>query len=119
LFSSLKLADSWLNFYDIFNLDLNAELVTLSACQTGLSKVFAGDELVGLMRGFLYAGVPSLIVSLWAVNDRSSSEFMKLLYRRLTDGGRKRAALREAQLALKEAYPNPYYWAPFVLMGKP
>jgi tetratricopeptide (TPR) repeat protein len=119
LFSSLKLADSWLNFYDIFNLELTADLVTLSACQTGLNKVFAGDELVGLMRGFLYAGAPSLIVSLWAVHDQSSAEFMKLLYRRLTAGNQKRAALREAQLALRESYPNPYYWAPFVLMGKP
>jgi len=119
LFSSLKLAHSWLNFYDLFHLDLQAELVTLSACQTGVNKIFAGDELVGLMRGFLYAGAPSLVLSLWAVNDRSTAELMGALYSQLIQGHSARSALREAQLAIRERYPHPYYWAPFVLMGRP
>jgi CHAT domain-containing protein len=119
LFSALKLANSWLNFYDIFHLQLQAELVTLSACQTGVNKVFAGDELVGLMRGFMYAGAPSLIVSLWAVNDRSTAELMGALYSYLNQGHSARSALRQAQLTVRQKYPHPYYWAPFVLMGRP
>lgn len=119
LFSALKLADSWLNFYDIFHLRLQAELVTLSACQTGVNRVFAGDELVGLMRGFMYAGAPSVIVSLWAVNDRSTAELMGAFYSYLRQGESARSALRQAQLAVRRAYPHPYYWAPFVLIGRP
>lgn len=117
LFSTLKLGDSWLSFYDIFNLHLNAELVTLSACETGLNQVFPGDELFGLMRGFLYAGAPSLMVSLWMVNDRSTAAFMRWFYAGLKVGLSKRAALRQAQLMVKQEYPHPYYWAPFVLTG--
>jgi CHAT domain-containing protein len=119
MFSFLKLADSQLNFYNLLDLKLNAELVTLSACHTGVNTVFPGDELQGLMRGFLYAGAPSLIVSLWAVNDRSTAEFMAVLYSHICAGSEKRAALRAAQLAIKEAYGHPYYWAPFVLIGNP
>lgn len=119
LFSALKLADAWLSFYDIFNLDLRAELVTLSGCETGLNGLYPGDELFGLVRGFLYAGAPSLIVSSWIVKDRSTAEFMRLLYQGLSQGRSKRAALRQAQLGLKQTYPHPYYWAPFMLMGDP
>jgi CHAT domain-containing protein len=119
MFSALKLSDAWLNLYDIFNLDLSADLVTLSACETGMNEVFPGDELFGLMRGFLYAGAPSLIVSLWIVHDRSTAAFMRWLYAGLRDGLSKRAALRQAQLAVKQEYRHPYYWAPFILMGAP
>jgi tetratricopeptide (TPR) repeat protein len=119
MFSALRLSDSWLSFYDVFNLNLNAELVTLSACETGMNEVFPGDELFGLMRGFLYAGAPSLIVSLWMVNDRSTAEFMRWLYAGLSEGLSKRAALRRAQLSVKQEYRHPYYWAPFILMGAP
>jgi CHAT domain-containing protein len=119
MFSFLKLADSRLSFYNLINLRLNAELVTLSACDTGVNRIFAGDELHGLMRGFLSAGAAALIVSLWAVNDRSTAELMREMYRRIRAGKPKREALRAAQLAIKEAYGHPYYWAPFVLMGNP
>lgn len=119
MFSALRLSDSWLSFYDIFNLNLNARLVTLSACETGMNEVFPGDELFGLMRGFLYAGAPSLVVSLWMVNDRSTAEFMRRFYAGLSQGLTKRAALRQAQLQVKQEYPHPYYWAPFILMGAP
>lgn len=119
MFSFLKLADSNLNFYSLLDLKLNAELVTLSACHTGVNKVFPGDELHGLMRGFLHAGAPSLVASLWATSDASTAELMKEMYQQIHSGASKRAALRAAQLAVKDAYGHPYYWAPFVLMGNP
>jgi CHAT domain-containing protein len=119
LFSAIKLSDGWLNVYDIFNLNLPAELVTLSACETGLNEISPGDELFGLMRGFLYAGAPSLVVSLWVVHDRSTAAFMKHFYAGLRQGLSKRAALRRAQLAVKQEYQHPYFWAPFILMGAP
>jgi len=119
MFSFLKLADSQLNFYSLLDLKLNAELVTLSACHTGVNKVFPGDELHGLMRGFLHAGAPSLVASLWATSDVSTAALMKEMYSRIRAGEPKRAALREAQLAVKDDYGHPYYWAPFILMGNP
>lgn len=119
MFSFLKLADSHLNFYSLLDLRLKAEMVTLSACHTGVNMVFPGDELHGLMRGFLYAGAPSLVASLWAVSDRSTAELMREMYSRIRSGETKRAALRSAQLAIKDGYGHPYYWAPFVLMGNP
>ena len=117
MFSFLKLADAHLNFYSLLDLQLNAELVTLSACHTGVNSIASGDELHGLMRGFLYAGAPSLVVSLWAVNDRSTTDFMWVMYSQIKAGASKRTALRQAQLASKDAYGHPYYWAAFVLMG--
>ena len=70
------------------------------------------------MRGFLYAGAPSLVMSLWAVHDQSTTAFMREMYEQIKAGQSKRAALRRAQLAVKEEYGHPYYWAPFVLMGE-
>jgi len=118
MFSSIKLGESWLNLFDIFNLQLGAELTTLSACETGMSAVWEGDELLGLTRGFLYAGTPSLVVSLWTVNDRSTAQLMRRFYLGLNSGLSKPAALREAILEVKGEFPHPFYWAPFVLMGK-
>jgi CHAT domain-containing protein len=128
LFSGLALADGWLTTLDIFNLRFNASLVTLSACQTGRSVVGGGDELLGLMRAFLYAGTTSLVLSLWAVEDRSTARLMETFYRKLAQGWRKGAALRHAQLQLiegqssddhaaAEVYSHPYFWAPFFLVG--
>ncbi len=118
MFSALKLGDNWLNLVDIFNLRLGAELTTLSACETGMSAVYEGDELLGLARGFLYAGTPSLVVSLWRVNDRSTTLLMKRFYEGLLDGLSKPEALRQAAIEVKTRFPHPYYWAPFILMGK-
>ncbi|PYS16274.1 MAG: hypothetical protein DMG15_02740 [Acidobacteria bacterium] len=118
MFSSLKLGDSWLNLFDIFNLQLGAELTVLSACETGMSAVWEGDELLGLARGFLYAGTPSLVVSLWTVNDRSTAQLMRRFYEALHRGVSKARALQEAILDVKAAFPHPYHWAPFILMGK-
>lgn len=119
MFSFLKLAGSNLHFYSLLDLRLTAEMVTLSACHTGVNKVFPGDELHGLVRGFLYAGAPSVVASLWAVSDISTADLMREMYSHLRAGATKREALRRAQLAIKDAYGHPYYWAPFVLMGNP
>jgi CHAT domain-containing protein/tetratricopeptide (TPR) repeat protein len=118
LFSALKLADGWLNFYDICKLRLPASLVTLSGCSTGANGVYAGDEILGLVRGFLAAGATSLVVSLWAVNDRATAQLMTAFYQQLQAGVAPRAALREATLATRRDYEHPYFWAPFVLIGR-
>ena len=119
MFSSLKLGDTWLNLFDIFNLQLGAELTVLSACETGMSAVWEGDELLGLARGFFYAGTPSLIVSLWTVNDRSTAQLMRRFYEDLQRGVPKARALQAAMISVKAEFPHPYYWAPFILMGRP
>lgn len=127
LFSGLALANGWLTTLDIFNLRLRASLVTLSACQTGRNVVGGGDELLGLMRAFLGAGTASLVLSLWAVEDRSTARLMETFYEKLAGGCRKGAALRAAQLGLLNGEngredpdcSHPYYWAPFFLVGDP
>jgi tetratricopeptide (TPR) repeat protein len=122
LFSTLYLSDGPLTATDVFNLELNASLVTLSACQTGTNAVGGGDELVGLTRAFLYAGAASLVMSLWRVDDQATAQLMDRFYQALLDGQRKPAALRQAQLTLLHGhegsrYRHPYFWAPFVLIG--
>jgi CHAT domain-containing protein/tetratricopeptide (TPR) repeat protein len=117
MFSAFKLADTWLNFYDICALKLPASLVVLSGCNTGASRIYAGDELMGLARGFLTAGASSLVVSLWAVNDPATAQLMTALYQKLRSGTSTRAALRAAALEIKSRYDHPYYWAPFVLIS--
>ena len=100
---------------------------TLSACQTGRTVVGGGDELLGLMRAFLGAGAASLVLSLWAVEDRSTARLMESFYGRLARGQSKSEALRAAQLefiqsdagAENGSYTHPYYWAPFFLVGDP
>ena len=128
LFSGLALADGWLTTLDVFNLQLKASLVTLSACQTGQNVIGGGDELLGLMRAFFASGASSLLLSLWAVEDRSTAQIMMTFYDRLADGWDKSVALRYAQQQLihrrvddndelAEAYTHPYFWAPFFLVG--
>jgi CHAT domain-containing protein len=118
MFSGIRLGDAYLNLYDLYQLKLNAELVTLSGCATGLNVVTPGDELLGLIRGLLYAGAHSLLLTLWDVHDQSTADFMAIFYRRLQDGAGKAAALRGAMIELRERYPHPYHWAPFTLIGK-
>jgi len=117
MFSAVRLGDSYLSVYDLYHLKLPVGLVTLSACATGSSVVVDGDELLGLVRGLLCAGARSLLVTLWDVQDRATAEFMKFFYGRLREEP-DTLALREAVLALRETNPHPYYWAPFVWMGK-
>ena len=118
MFSSLKLHDGWLTAADVLRLDLGGALVTLSACESARNRVLAGDEIVGLARGFLGAGAATLVASLWLVQDETTSWMMEHWYDRMRDGAGRTTALREAQLALKERCPHPYYWAPFVLIGQ-
>ncbi len=118
MFSSIQLGTSWLNLFDIYNIGLDADLVTLSGCGTGINRIVDGDELVGLVRGFLDAGSRSLLVSLWNVYDRSTAELMRSFYEFLRTESNIAVSLRRAMLTIKEHYPHPYYWAPFILMGK-
>jgi tetratricopeptide (TPR) repeat protein len=118
MFSSLKVGDGWLAASDVMRLDLTGALVTLSACESGRNEVFAGDELMGLTRAFLGAGATTLVASLWLVQDETTAELMENWYEYVSEGVRRATALRHAQLALKDKYPHPYYWAPFVLIGQ-
>jgi CHAT domain-containing protein len=118
MFSAIRLGDSFFTLLDLYQLKLSAELVTLSGCSTALSVVAAGDELLGLARGLFNAGVESSLLTLWDVQDRSTSRLMSYFYRNIANGSGKRQALRSAMQELRLEYPHPYYWAPFVLAGK-
>ncbi|MCT7961539.1 tetratricopeptide repeat protein [Laspinema sp. D1] len=113
--------DGFLRLHDIFNLQLNAEVVVLSACQTGLGDAIRGEGLVGLTRGFMYAGTPRLVVSLWSVDDTATAGLMSKFYGKLLSQGLTPAqALREAQLEMlkSEEWKSPYFWAAFTLQGE-
>ncbi|MFN3371957.1 MAG: CHAT domain-containing protein [Chloroflexus sp.] len=118
LFSGLQLADGRLTVLDIYQLRLSCELVVLSACETGLNLVAPGDEVIGLTRGFLTAGSPSVIVSLWTVDDETTARLMTTFYTLLRMGLRPAAALRYAQQSIMQSHPHPFFWAPFILIGR-
>jgi len=118
MFSGIRLGTAYMNLYDLYQLRLEADLVTLSGCATGLNVIAAGDELLGLIRGLLTAGANSLLLTLWDVNDRSTRDFMTCFYRRLQDGESKASALQGAMHELRGTHPHPYHWAPFTLIGK-
>jgi CHAT domain-containing protein/Tfp pilus assembly protein PilF len=116
-----KPQDGFLRLHEIYNLQLNADLVVLSACETGLGKEIKGEGLIGLTRGFMYSGAPRVVASLWNVDDLATAELMKLFYQRmLKDGMPAGAALRAAQLELsgQKRWASPYFWAGFVLHGE-
>jgi CHAT domain-containing protein len=118
MFSWVRLGDSYLSLYDLYNLRLPVDLVTLSGCATGLNVVAAGDELLGLARGLLYAGAESLLLSLWDVHDRSTADFMSSFYFHLNNPQTTKAsALRAAMMDVRHHYPHPFHWAPFLLIG--
>lgn len=122
LYSYLLLADGRLTTLDIFNLRLQASLVTLSACDTGQSLIGGGDELLGLLRAFLYAGAASVVVSHWRVDDAATHALMAAFYRQIAAGASKAAALALAQRQWLAAYSpaaHPYRWAAFFLVGDP
>ena len=104
---------------EIYNLHLNADLVVLSACETGLGKIVKGEGLIGLTRGFVYSGARNILVSLWQVADKSTSELMIEFYKNVLDGKSYSSSLREAKLKLIKdgAYSYPLEWSPFVLIG--
>ncbi|HEV2835631.1 MAG TPA: CHAT domain-containing tetratricopeptide repeat protein [Pyrinomonadaceae bacterium] len=118
LFSSLRLSDGWFTARDAYGLKLNCGLVTLSACETGMSSVAPGDELMGLARGFLFAGSPTVMMSLWTIDDEATAELMAEFYRQLATTKSPAAALRTAQIKLLKQRPHPFFWSPFVLFGR-
>ncbi|HEU0253995.1 MAG TPA: CHAT domain-containing protein, partial [Pyrinomonadaceae bacterium] len=116
-----KSQDGFLQLHDVYNLKLSADLVVLSACQTALGKDVRGEGLVGLTRGFMYAGAPRVVASLWQVDDAATADFMREFYAAmLTEGKRPAEALRAAQLRLSKQtqWSSPYYWAAFTLQGE-
>jgi CHAT domain-containing protein/tetratricopeptide (TPR) repeat protein len=110
--------DGRLEVREIFRWALDAELVVLSACETGLGRLSRGDELLGLQRAFLYAGTPAVVTTLWKVEDRSSFRLMRLFHERLPADGPARA-LQAAQAQTLREFPHPFYWAAFGLAGGP
>lgn len=123
LYSTIYLApdgqnDGRLETHEIYSLSLkDNDLVVLSSCETQLGALTLGDEVVGLTRAFFYAGSPTVMASLWAVDDRATEQLMSEFYTRLRTGMSKGEALRQAQIEVRSKYPNPYYWAAFVLNG--
>ncbi len=110
--------DGYLRVDEIVSLDLHADLVVLSGCRTGLGKL-SGDGILGFTRAFLYAGTPSIVVSLWDVSDRATADMMDHFYRALQKGLSKARALREALLDARRRFSSPSVWAAFVLVGEP
>ncbi|MBU7586282.1 MAG: CHAT domain-containing protein [Nostoc sp. TH1S01] len=111
----------YLRLNDIFNLDLPAQLVVLSACETGLGKDVKGEGLVGLTRGLMYAGSASVALSLWQVSDAATPELMKEFYQQMLQGKKSpNAALRAAQIAMLQNpdWRYPYYWGAFTVQGE-
>jgi CHAT domain-containing protein len=113
--------DGFLRLQDIYNLHLRADLVVLSACETGLGREIRGEGLIGLTRGFMYAGAARVLVSLWNVSDQGTSELMTHFYKNVLERHMTpAAALRRAQIAMlaSRQWQDPYYWAPFTLQGE-
>lgn len=118
MFSGIKMGDGYLNLYDLYQMRLGTKLVTLSGCATGMNFVADGDELLGLQRGLFCAGASSLLLSLWDVHDQSTAELMQEFYRGFIASGDMPGSLGNAMRTLREHNPHPYFWAPFVLVGK-
>jgi CHAT domain-containing protein len=117
LFSGLAFADGWLMAHDLYDVMLSCDLATLSACRTGAALVEPGDELFGLVRGFLSAGASALAVSMWPAADAATVAVMVPFYRNLASGMGRGAAMRRAQIAARDAFPHPYHWAAFSIVG--
>ena len=113
--------NGFLRLHDVYNLELNADLVVLSACQTALGQEIRGEGLIGLTRGFMYAGAARVLASLWSVDDRATSLLMERFYRHMISGRMSpAAALRQAQVEMSRdpSWGAPYYWAGFSLQGE-
>lgn len=110
--------DGSLTTDELYGLRLNADLVTLSACETGLGRVLTGDDVIGLTRGFLYAGASSVVASLWQVDDDATTRLMDAFYRNMEKGASKSAALRDAQREVRQKWPHPFFWGAFFLTGR-
>jgi CHAT domain-containing protein len=114
-----KPQDGFLRLHDIYNLKLPADMVVLSACSTGLGQIIKGEGLISLTRGFMHAGSPRVIASLWRVEDLGTSELMKRFYQHMAKGMAPSGALRQAQIEMirHKRWNSPYHWAGFVLQG--
>jgi CHAT domain-containing protein/tetratricopeptide (TPR) repeat protein len=117
--SSFKLADGLVSALDLYSMSCEVDLITLSGCRSGMSEVTGTDEVLGLVRGFLYTGARSLLLSLWDLDDQTTSAFMSIFYREWLEGNSKAQALRSAATAIRSSKPHPFFWAPFYLVGKP
>jgi CHAT domain-containing protein len=116
-----KEQDGYVRLYEIYNLNLPAELVVLSACQTGVGKQIRGEGLMALTRGFMYAGAARIVASLWKVDDSATAALMAHFYKEMfTNGKKPAAALRAAQqyISAQKRWQSPYFWAGFVLQGE-
>jgi CHAT domain-containing protein len=112
--------DGFLELGEIVQLNLSSDLVVLSSCRSGLGKIDASEGILGMQKAFFDAGANSIVVSLWDVNDKYTSYFMKDFYKHLSEGKSKSEALRKAKLDFMKNYSsNPYYWSAFVLSGNP
>ena len=113
--------NNFLHAYEISKMKLNADLVVLSACETGYGRFDKGNGIASLAQAFAYAGAPALVVSLWQVNDYVTSEIMKNFYQNLANGMEKDEALQRAKMQyIKDAIEvgaHPAFWSPFILMG--
>ncbi|HKY43077.1 MAG TPA: CHAT domain-containing protein [Pyrinomonadaceae bacterium] len=118
LFSALKLGDAWFTARDAYGLKLDCGLVTLSACETGMNAVAPGDELMGIARGFFSAGSPTVLMSLWTIDDEATTELMIWFYSELARTNSPASALRTAQMKLLNERPHPFFWSPFVVVGR-
>lgn len=118
MFSSIKLGDGPLTLYDLYQLRFDSTLVTLSGCSTGMNVIAPGDELLGIQRGLFSAGASSMVLSLWDVNDESTAELMTAFYQRIGNVKQPACALQGAMQEIRARYPHPYFWAPFILVGK-
>jgi CHAT domain-containing protein len=116
-----SLNDGFLNTYEIYNMRFNARMAVLSSCKTGFGKLMKGEGVMSLARGFMYAGCPSIVMTLWEVSDKSGAKLMQDYYQSLIKGKSKAKALQEAKINfLKKAdnlKANPYFWSTYVLIG--
>jgi CHAT domain-containing protein len=117
--SHILLQDDALSYADIISLRLNARLVVLGSCNGVLGTRYSGDEVMGLAQAFFFAGAQTVIASLWAVEDESTSDFMSYLYRYLQHGEKVSRACWLAQREMAAAGFTPYQWAPFIAIGLP
>jgi len=116
-----SIEDGFLHTFELFNMDLNADLAVLSACETGYGKLVKGEGIMSLARGFSYAGIPSVVMSHWQVDDQSTNQLMRYFYQYLSEGNNKSRSLKQAKLKyIKEALPgkkHPFFWGAFVVIG--
>jgi CHAT domain-containing protein len=115
-----KTRDGFLKLQDIYDMKLRADLVVLSGCETGLGEEINGEDLVGLTRGFMYAGASRVVASLWSISDLATATLMAEFYNSMENGLRPAAALRAAQIQMwkQQQWKSPYYWAAFQIQGE-